>query len=605
MKTLAGILSFFAFPGLHGLSYDYIVIGGGTGGLTVASRLAENKTTQVLVLEAGPNAENLQEVFVPGLIGMGQAFTTLNWGYKTVPQTHLNNRVLSMRAGKALGGSTVINSMIFPRAEKAQYDAWGVLNKDRSWTWDALLPYFKKSEIFSPPNEFQAGNGAEFIPEFHGFNEEEGRVKVGFPNIFFEQAKLWRETSERLGFPVSPDLSDGSPHAVGVSPASIDAANNTRCSATCAYYTPFADEPNFTVLTNTTVTRIIWDESGKGGGLVASAVEYIDFKNQTKSVDLSPRGEVIISAGTIGSPKVLELSGIGNSSILRAAGIDPVLELPSVGENLAGGCSVITKKKYLCVFRTQTTSTAGRARSQIAAFSQEQLKLWFENRTGLYSDAARSLGITAPSNILNRSTLNFLIADAERNLNYFAEKFSNGNPQLMKGIEAQHRIALELYRQDRNLPLEMSLNPGYSGPTAFDNRPRRKFTSIHSVLYNPLSRGRTHISSSDPLTPPLIDPAYWSHPLDTAAHVSGIKLARKMLTTQPLSSVYEGEFEPGSERQTDEEIEEWLKEFIVSDTHEIGSMAMLPKGLGGVVDTELKIYGTRNVRVVDSEQMRL
>ncbi|KAK7458691.1 hypothetical protein VKT23_009690 [Stygiomarasmius scandens] len=579
-------------PLAHALNYDYIVIGGGTAGLTVASRLAEDKSKEILVLEAGPNAEGLQEVFVPGLIGTGQSFTTLNWAYKTAPQVNLNNRTLTVNAGKALGGSTIINSMIFPRAEKEQYDAWGTLNNDTSWTWNALLPYFRKSEIFTPPNEFQRRNGARYVRGVHGFDQE-GRVKVGFPNFFFPQSTLWRQTAMHLGFPASPDLANGSPHAVGVSPDSLDAFNNTRCSAACAYYTPFADQPNFTVLTNATVTRIIWNGSKHNSRIIASSVEYIDAFNKTQQVNISNEGEVIISAGTIGSPKVLELSGVGNTTILRAAGVQPILDLPTVGENLADHVH-----SWANAFTN--ISLTKDALLTNPEFAQQQLDLWFKNRTGLYSAAPRSLGIAAPSDVFGRSEFNHILDQLEKNLGHFAAEFSNGNHDLAKGIESQHRIALKLYRQDKNLPLEMNLEPGYSGPTSFQDRPVKNFTTINSVLYSPLSRGRTHISSSNPLVAPTVDPAYWAHPLDIAIQVGGIKLARKMLTTNPLGSVYEGEFEPGSDKKTDEEIEEWLRGVVASDNHEVGSLAMLPKDLGGVVDTNLMIYGTKNVRVVDA-----
>lgn len=139
--------------------------------------------------------------------------------------------------------------------------------------------------------------------------------------------------------------------------------------------------------------------------------------------------------------------------------------------------------------------------------------------------------------------------------------------------------------------------PGYSGPTAFASRPRRTFTTINNVLYAPLSRGRTHITSNDPNAFPAVDPAYWSHPIDVAAHVAGIKLARKMLTTPPMDSIYQGEFEPGSDKQTDEAIEDWLRGVVGSDNHETGTLSMLPKELGGVVDTSLRVYGLSNVRV--------
>lgn len=236
----------------------------------------------------------------------------------------------TVNAGKALGGSTIISSMIFPRAVKEQYDAWGELNNDSAWTWDALLPFFINSEHFNPPNEFQASNGgARFIPDVHGSS---GRVKVGFPNFFFRQSTLWREASMSLGFAASPDLADGNPHAVGVAANSLDPANNTRCSAACAYYTPFANEPNFTVLTNATVARIIWAKTTTQSPIHAVAVEFM-ANGQTLTVPVSR--EVIVAAGTIGSPKVVELSGVGNSTILSRAGIQVTLEHLTVGENLA------------------------------------------------------------------------------------------------------------------------------------------------------------------------------------------------------------------------------------------------------------------------------
>ncbi|KAJ6626639.1 GMC oxidoreductase-domain-containing protein [Mycena sp. CBHHK59/15] len=536
-------------------SYDYVVIGGGTAGLTVANRLTEDKAVTVAVLEAGFNAEGLPEVFIPGLIGTGISFTTLNWAYATVPQTNLNGRTLTVNAGKALGGSTIINSMIFPRAEK-----------EHTWTWNGLLPFFKKSELATPPNKFQTETGGvRFLPSVHGFS---GRVKVGFPNFFFTQSTLWRKAAEGLGFPASPDLANGDPHAVGVAPDSIDAANNTRCSAACAYYTPFADRPNLVVITNATVTRILWSNT-TASKLKASGVEYI-VNNQTKAIELSK--EVILSAGTIGSPKVLELSGVGNSTILRAAGVTPVMELPTVGENFADHVH-----SWANAFTNITLTKDALLLNH--TFAAEQEALWFKNRTGLYSAVPRSLGIAAPSDVFSPGQLKTLIAQAQANLTSFAAQFSNGNPTLAKGIAAQHKIALTLYQKDKELPLEMNLEPGYSGPTAFSARPARNYTAVNSVLYAPLSRGRTHITSSNPLTPPAVDPAYWSHP-----------------STSP-PNIYSGEFEPGADKDTDAKIEEWLRGVVASDNHEVGSLSMMPESLGGVVDTSLKVYGTSNVRV--------
>ncbi|KAJ8703494.1 hypothetical protein PTI98_002116 [Pleurotus ostreatus] len=467
----------------------------------------------------------------------------------------LNNRSLVVNAGRVLGGSTTINAMLFPRAGRAQYDAWAELNRDASWGWDALLPFFRRSERVTPPDAFQVNEGGvTYDPEVHG-SASDGRVKVGYPNIFFEQSTLWRQAAVAVGFPGERDLASGDPHGVGVSPESIDVTNYTRCSAACAYYTPFASRPNFNVITNATVTRIVWDTPSSGShsgnnNLRAIAVEFVRAgSNRTESVTV--RREVVVSAGTIGTPKVFELSGVGNSSIIRAAGVNPVLELPSVGENLAG----------------------------------------------LLTSFPGSLGLPGPLNIFNNTgILPTLLQEAKANLSHFAHLFANGNALLEKGIRAQHEIVLRSYADDLALPLENSLFPGYAGAAA--DRPQRNYTTIMNVLYAPLSRGRTHITSSDIRTAPVVDPAYYMHPLDATTHAAGINLARKTLTTPPMDSIYLGEFEPGSDVTSPQDISTVLRAAIVSsDNHVTGTMAMMPKELGGVVDTELRVYGIENVRV--------
>ncbi|KAH8119486.1 alcohol oxidase [Phellopilus nigrolimitatus] len=572
---------------LRSVAYDYVVVGGGTAGLTVASRLTDDPSITVVVIEAGPNAEDLPEVFIPGLIGTGETFTTLDWSYPTVPQVNLNSRRLTVNAGKALGGSTVINSMIFPRAEKEQYDVWGTLNNDSSWTWAGLLPYFKKSELSTPPDPSQVANGVRFDSNVHGFD---GRVHVGFPNFFFKQSQLWVQTAEGLGFAASPDLANGDPHAIGVTSNSLDAKNNTRCSAACAYYTPFADRPNFDVITNATVTRIVWDDNTNETLARALGVEYVSSNGSTLFVSIDK--EVIVSAGTIGSPKVLELSGVGNATILKAAGVEQRVDLPTVGENLADHVH-----SWVNAF---TSFNLTKDLLNNATFAAEQRELWFANRTGLLSAAPRSLGIAAPSNVFSSEQVTKLITQGRQSLQRFATEFANGNAGLAAGIARQLDAALDLYERDKELLLEMNLEPGYSGPTPLAARPNRTFTTINTVLYAPLSRGRTHIVSSAPASLPAVDPGYYAHPLDVAAHVGGVRLARRMLTSPPLGDSFRGEFEPGAARVSDAEIAAWLRANVASDNHETGTCAMLPRTQGGVVDTDLRVYGTANVRVVDA-----
>ncbi|KAJ7208131.1 alcohol oxidase [Mycena rebaudengoi] len=529
--------------------YDYVVIGGGTAGLTVANRLMEDRHVTVAVLEAGFNAEGLPEVFVPGLIGTGPS--TLNWAYRTVPQTNLNGHVLTVNAGRALGGSTIINSMIFPRTEKEQYDAWGEPNNDRSWTWNNFLPFFKKSELFTPPTKFQSGSGGRYLPSVHGFA---GRVKVGFPNFYFPQSSLWRKAAEGLGIPASPDLS-ATPMLWGLRRTrSMLRIILGECSAACAYYTPFQNRPNLVVITNATVTRIVWKKSKVGSKLEASGVEYL-VNNLTKTVSLSR--EIILSEGTIGHPKVLELSGVRNSTILKAAGVTPVLDLRTVGENCADHVH-----SWANAF-TNTSLTKDVLLLNLT-FAAEQRTLWFKNRTGLYSAAPRSLSIAAPSDTFTKSQMAALIAEAQSDCNLvnYAEQFSNGNPALAKGIAAQHRLALAR----TGLLGTHQLHDPASAQLHHD-----QFHSIYATI-----PWTDHITSSNPLTPPAVDPAYWSHPIDIAAQ------------------------QPGVEKDTDAKIEDWLRSVVASDNHEVGSLSMMPRSLGGVIDTSLKVYGTANVRVADA-----
>ncbi|KAK7015212.1 hypothetical protein VNI00_019142 [Paramarasmius palmivorus] len=566
--------------------YDYVIVGGGTAGLTVAARLTEDPSITVAVIEAGSNHEDMEEVYIPGMIGqigIGSAPDYMNWRYATVPQTHAKNRVLTVNAGKALGGSTIINAMIFPRASKEQYDAWGSLNNDTTWTWDSLLPFFKKSENFTVP----VTQSVTWDPAVHGFD---GGLHVGFPSYSFSQSTLFLNATLGLGWEESRDVCNGDTNAIGFSPFSIDAINQTRCSAACGFYTPFADRPNYEVITNATVTRIIW---GNSSSLTATGVEYI-LNGSSETLVANVTREVLLAAGTIGSPKVLELSGVGNATILEAAGVETVLELPTVGENLADHAH-----SWVNGFTKPDILTKEILR-QDPQFAQRQLDLWHENRTGMYAAVSKVLGIAAPLDLLTHERLTALVNEAESSLTYYATQFSNGNADLARGIQAQHKLALELYRENRENCVELNIDPTYLGPTSLTDRPQRNFSTINAVFQSPLSRGRTHISTASPSDAPLVDPAYWAHPIDRAVHVAAIQYARKILMSPPLDMIFDEEFEPGANYTTDEEVEDWLSGVFTSDNHEIGTLAMLPRDLGGVVDTHLKVYGLENVRAVDA-----
>ncbi|KAJ3566881.1 hypothetical protein NP233_g6722 [Leucocoprinus birnbaumii] len=547
-------------------AYDYIIVGGGNGGLVVASRLSEEPNVNVLVLEAGKWVEDLPEVYIPGMIGAGQAFTTLNWAYQTLPQKNMDGRNFSISAGKALGGSTIINSMIMTRATRAQYNALGELNNSTAWTWDALLPFFKESEIITLPNSYQASHGASFDQSVRGptssNNTNQGRVKVGFPNFFFPQSDMFARAlistdDGGLGFQRAVDLCDGDVQShVGVNSNALDASNNTRCSSVCGFITPFIDQrPNLHIVTGAMVSRIEWANEKKNGLLIARRVEYFLDGNpepQYAEVNADDGGEVILSAGTIGTPKVMELSGVGNSSYLKSVGVSPVLDLPSVGENLADHIHSWASAVTNASITKDVLASNGN-------FQQEQLALWEKNRTGLYSAAPRTIGLAGTTDLLPRDRITPLLTEARRDLDRYATEFANGNDALRKGIKAQHQIVLSLYEKDHEIPIELNV------------------------------------------APPAVNPAYWSHPLDRAMQTAGLQTARKVLRTPPLDSILVEEFEPGpAVGESDEKVEAYLRTVAASDSHEVGTMAMMPQEFGGVVDTRFKVYGISNARVVDA-----
>ncbi|KAJ7671046.1 GMC oxidoreductase-domain-containing protein [Mycena rosella] len=297
----------------------------------------------------------------------------------------------------------------------------------------------------------------------------------------------------------SPDLANGDPHAVVIAPNSIDAVNNTRCSAACAYYTPFATRPNLVIITNATVSHILWANSTGGAKLTARGV-----------VAWSTTRPRVLFQGSNPVRRDHRQPKVGDTlrSILKAAGVTPVLSLPTVG-------------------------------------------------------------IAAPSNA---------------NLMQFAEQFFNGAPRSPQESPRNTRL------KDKDLPLEMNAEPRYFGPTSFGARPARNYTIINSVLYAPLSRGHTHIIFSDPLAPPAVNPAYWAHLVDVAAQAGGIKLARTMLTATALDGIHTSEFEPARTKKQTRRL----------TAQRVGSLSMMAGGLGGVVDTSLKVYGTAKVRIADA-----
>ena len=322
--AMAGLLTAAAFAATN---FDYLIVGGGTAGLTLATRLSEVQHLSIGVIEAGGDRTEDPNVLTPGL-----ALSTFNnplydWAFETTPQTHGNGRVIGHPRGKQLGGSSAINYFYWTHASQLDIDDWGKLGND-GWSWNELAPYFTKSETYNAPTpDISNQVDTSFInPSDHGTS---GPVQDSFPPFFDNFYKSWEPTCKKLGLGPTGDPRGGL--AIGAYSTLVSQAPGkaSRSYSANAYWKPNSSRPNLHIVTNAQATKIVF-ESGKKP-LRATGVEYIaGGQNYTAHA----KREVILSAGAFQSPQLLELSGIGKASLLKKNGIDVLHDNPNVGENL-------------------------------------------------------------------------------------------------------------------------------------------------------------------------------------------------------------------------------------------------------------------------------
>jgi choline dehydrogenase len=288
-------------------TYDYIIAGGGTAGLVIANRLSANPSITVAVIE--PGGDERGNTNVTSVSAYLTAFnTSIDWQYSIVPQEGLGGRNLMYHAGKALGGTSTINGMTYIRGDKAEIDAWETLGNE-GWNWDALWPYYKGVENYTSPTAAQVAAGASWSPAFHG---EQGLLTTGYPfemtNSSFHTTV--QETWSNLGYPLNKDINGGDVRGFSVWPQTLDRDADVREDAARAFLYPFTARTNLVVIRGT-VRKVVWKARKVGCSKVeAQGVEYVTLDGET--VVLNATKEVILSAGALRSPIILELSGVGN-----------------------------------------------------------------------------------------------------------------------------------------------------------------------------------------------------------------------------------------------------------------------------------------------------
>nr|BBP86354.1 FAD dependent glucose dehydrogenase [synthetic construct] len=578
-------------------TYDYVIVGGGVGGLALASRLSENKNVTVAVLEAGPYAGDQFVVYAPGMYGQAVG-TDLCPLVPTTPQEHMGNRSLTIATGKLLGGGSAVNGLVWTRGALKDFDAWEELGNP-GWNGNNLFKYFKKVEKFTPPTPAQAAYGATYQKNIHGTS---GLIDVSFTNFEFPQSANWNASLDTLDFNAVPDLLNGSLHGYSTTPNILDPESARRVDAYAGYIEPFTSRTNLVVLANHTVSRVQFAPKTGKQPLRATGVEWYPTGDKSKKQVLKARYEVILSSGAIGSPKLLEVSGIGNKDIVTAAGVKSLIDLPGVGSNMQDHVHAVT---------VSTTNIPGYTTNSIftnETLAEEQRQQYFANKTGIYTTTPNNLGYPSPSQLFNGTAFvsgKEFAARIRNTTDFWAQHYASNNASNAELLKRQYTIVASRYEENYLSPIEINLTPGYSGMATVD-LVNNKYQTVNHVLIAPLSRGYTHIQSADIEDPANINPQYYSHPLDLDVHVASTKLARQIITASPgLGDINSGETEPGTNVTSDEDVRKWLADNVRSDWHPVGTCAMLPKKLGGVVDSSLKVYGTANLRVVDASIMPL
>lgn len=505
-------------------TFDYVIVGAGSAGCVLANRLTEDADVRVLLLEAGPRDHAWDwRIHMPSALSYPMQSKTYNWDFYTVPQEHLKGRRMHCPRGRTLGGSSSINGMAYVRGHALDYERWAEEDPVlAAWNYAGVLPYFRKAD-----------KRAQGTDDYHG----DGPLNVTTGACANPLYTAFIEAGVQAGYRRTEDQNGFSQEGFGTMDMTVH--RGRRWSTATAYLRPALKRPNLTVRTGALTTRVLMENG------VARGVEYA-ANGGTSLTQVRAEREVILSAGPIKSPQILNLSGIGAADDLRAVGIDPVHDLPGVGQNLQDHLELYVQQEC-----TQPITL------------YRVLNPWNKMLVGMEWYLAKT-GVGATNH-------------------FEAGAFIRSRPGV-KHPDLQYHFLPMAVRYDGRNPSDRHGYQAHVGPM------RSK------------SRGFVRLASADPREAPVIDPRYMSHPDDWVEMRAAVRLTREIFAQEPFAPFRGKELQPGPNVRTDAEIDEWVAANCESAYHpsctcKMGSDAM------AVVDEACRVRGVEGLRVVDSSIM--
>lgn len=586
--------------------YDYIIVGGGTVGLTIADRLTEDKDTTVLVIEYGyldsSNAITAMGPDVNAASDHEMPRDTRYYNITSLPMEGLNNRTKAISAGCVVGGSTAVNGMIFDRGSAEDYDAWVWATGDwqeeygKEWGWDNLLPYFRKSVTFHPPDEHmeeEYGMTADADAAYGGSTPIHSSYS---PFQWPAQKLMWDafKTVEGVEFPVEHAAGD----AVGVYwfPNSIDPVTRSRSYARLGHYSNEGGphtRPNFHLLPGYRVTQLLLDEvdeedSPEGWEAVGVKFAPRDGDMPAQPYQVRAKKEVIVSAGTFHTPQVLQRSGIGPRDVLEAAGVEVKHHLPGVGWNFHD--HQMSASSWSWGVEVQPSAETLASDPEFMAMANE---LWAANKTGPHAAYTNS-GAFLPLSVLTEEFAEIVaMVAAQEPTEYLPEGLDE---TLIAGYKQQLEVLTRQLNGTKSAVLELI----FTGVSSFQ-----------PINLRVLSRGFVRLSPDDDGAgrgdaEPVVDYRALTNPVDVLFNRVIFKFIRRFFASEAMVEALDPtEVAPQADADSDE-FEEWLRTTMnPSVAHPSGTCALGPIELGGVVGPDLRVHGTRKLRVADCSIMTL